>query len=485
MKLKQIGVILLGSPLACQLLLGTLLIVDLNQLDAAANREANAKSVIGSCVAVRGAIAKYTLFLGAQRFESSEDSTARLQQLSTLVDTQLGTLKSQVKGDPQSEEDVRFYGTALNKLLELFADASTQYAGGQIGSHVARFVNEAEYLEELTASYKETQRCESDLIDHYSPVEDEFRPKAIREREAALKLVIAGVILNAIVVIVLAASFGRVTLTRLDQLMKNISKFSKGDLGLDPISGGNDEISELDREFRNMAEARQNAEQFRRSLYAMVSHDLRSPLTSASLTLSTVLEKERQSLNPPTLKKLERLNHETSRLVKLANSFLDLEQAESGTLELHKTEANVVDLFDGAVNAVKGMSDAKRIEIETNAAAATVVCDADRIVQVLVNLISNSIRYAPRESTIKVTFTRANSSARFEIEDKGSGVPESERAKLFTRFAQIAEKEKQEGSSSGLGLYICKLLIDAHGGQIGMEPPAGGGSRFWFELPQA
>jgi len=484
MKLKQIGVILLGLPLVCQLALGTVLIVDLNQLDAAAKREANAKTVIACCGAVRAALAKYTLLLGAQRFDSSEDSAARLEQLSSLVETQLNTLKAQVKGEPQAEEDVRIYHAALDRLLEFFADASTQYTGGQIGTHVARFINEGEYLEELTASYKDTLRREGDLIDRYSPVENEFRPKAIKDREAALNLVIAGVVLNAIIVVVLAVFFGRVTLSRLNQLMKNIGKFSKGDVALDPVDGGNDEISELDREFRLMAEARQQAEQFRRSLYAMVSHDLRSPLTSASLTLSTVLEKERQSLSPPTLKKLERLNHETSRLVKLANSFLDLEQAESGTLELHKSERNPTDLIDAAVNAVKGMSDAKRIEIVAHATATTIFCDPDRIVQVLVNLLSNSIRYAPRDSTIKLTFTSGNNNARFEIEDKGPGVPESERAILFTRFAQIAQPEKQEGGGTGLGLYICKLLIDAHGGQIGMQPGADGGSCFWFELPQ-
>src|ERR1700722_8527046 len=103
MKLKQIGVILLGLPLVCQLALGTVLIVDLTQLDAAAKREANAKSVIACCEAVRAALAKYTLLLGAQRFESSEDTTARLEQLSALVETQLNTLKLQVKGDAQSE----------------------------------------------------------------------------------------------------------------------------------------------------------------------------------------------------------------------------------------------------------------------------------------------------------------------------------------------------------------------------------------------
>jgi len=485
MKLKQIGIILLGLPLVCQLALGGVLIFDLNQLDAAAKREANAKGVIACCESVRGAIAKFTMLLGAQRFESTEDTAVRLKQLSSLIEERINTLQTQVKGDGKSEEDVRIYHDSLNKLIGFFADASVQFSGGKFGTHVSRFINEGEYLEELTLAYGETLAHERDLINRYSPVVDEFQPKAIQDREAALRLVILGVLLNAILVIVLAIIFGRVTLSRLNKLMKNIGKFSKGDITLDPISGSNDEISELDREFRLMAEARREAEQLRRSLYAMVSHDLRSPLTSISLTLSMVLEMERQSLNAPTIKKMERLNHEMSRLVKLADSFLDLEQAESGTLELRKNETNANDLLSNAVNAVKGLSDAKHIEIVCTADAAQIVmCDPGRIVQILVNLLSNSLRYAPRDTVINVSACARDRVARFEIFDKGPGIAEAERAKLFTRFAHIAEPGKPEGTGSGLGLYICKLLIEAHGGQIGVDCPAEGGSCFWFEVPQ-
>ncbi|HEY9719368.1 MAG TPA: HAMP domain-containing sensor histidine kinase [Trichormus sp.] len=483
MRLKQIGFVLLGLPLACQLALGTVLIVDLTQLDAAAKREANAKSVITGCETIRGALAKYTMLLGAARFESSEDSAARLHNLQQLIEQQLGELKIQVAGDVKSEEDVRIYHDALKRLVEYFADVNVQFAGGQVGKHLARFIDEGEYLEELTAAYNATLRCESDLLGRYAPVENEFQPAAIRDRENALRLVIAGVILNAVLVIALAIFFGKVILARLNQLMTNISKFSKGETSLEPLVGGNDEFSELDLEFRLMAQAREQAEQFRRSLYAMVSHDLRSPLTSASLTLSTVLEKERDTLTAPTLKKLERLNHETSRLVKLANSFLDLEQAESGTLELHQRETNPSDLIESAINAVKGLADAKRVQIIIRSDEEKLICDGDRIVQVLVNLLSNSIKYAPRDSAIELTYTATETAARFEIKDKGPGISEADRAKLFTRFAQLADPERRENTGSGLGLYICKLLVEAHTGEIGMVSQPDGGSCFWFQLP--
>jgi signal transduction histidine kinase len=196
-----------------------------------------------------------------------------------------------------------------------------------------------------------------------------------------------------------------------------------------------------------------------------------------------VLEKERDTLPAPTLKKLERLNHETSRLVKLANSFLDLEQAESGTLELHQRETNPSDLIESAVNAVKGLADAKRVQMIIKSDAKKLICDGDRIVQVLVNLLSNSIKYAPRDSAIELTYTATETAARFEIKDKGPGISETDRAKLFTRFAQLPDPERRENTGSGLGLYICKLLVEAHKGEIGTVSQPDGGSCFWFQLP--
>jgi len=139
-----------------------------------------------------------------------------------------------------------------------------------------------------------------------------------------------------------------------------------------------------------------------------------------------------------------------------------------------------------ALHAVRGMSDIKGIGFDAQFEPKVKVwCDAGRIIQVLINLLSNAIKVSPNESTIvlKAMFA-GNGAFRCEILDAGPGIAEDQKDKLFQKFSQLSDPGAAPGSGKGLGLYICRQLVGAHGGEIGISASGASGSCFWFEIPQ-
>ncbi len=117
----------------------------------------------------------------------------------------------------------------------------------------------------------------------------------------------------------------------------------------------------------------------------------------------------------------------------------------------------------------------------------TVVADVDRIGQVIMNYVTNALKYSPNDQLVGVRMTVVGGSARVAVEDRGSGVPMSEQARIWQPFYRAPGVKVQSGSSVGLGLglHICKAIIERHGGQVGLDSAAGRGSTFWFTLPIA
>jgi signal transduction histidine kinase len=123
-----------------------------------------------------------------------------------------------------------------------------------------------------------------------------------------------------------------------------------------------------------------------------------------------------------------------------------------------------------------------RLDLDDAAPDATVCADADRISQVVQNLLSNALKYSPPGERIRVLATRTAAGVRVSVEDRGPGVPEEFRRRLFQKFSQADASDARQKGGTGLGLAICKAIIDKLGGTIGHEPVLGGGARFYFEL---
>jgi len=478
-QLRYQAAILLGVPLLCQLGFAYLLVSNLQQLDEAATRESRAKQVIASCQEVRSCFAKYNMLIAVQRIDGAKLAQAQVPRLKAIAENSLERLREATRDDKESAAKVEDYCRTSTHLQNVFLDIMGAYGKRTDKPAFAEFISEPEALDDLATSLARAISDEDYLLDKYGKVEAQFQPKAFEERLRLRDSITTFAIVDTVIVLLLAVYFGRNTLNRLRKLMINISAFSSGKPEM-VVVGGNDELGELDAEFRKMAEARVEAEQRQRSMYAMISHDLRSPLTSVGLSISYVEETGKDVLPEKALNKLHKVNSEIDRLMRLASSFLDLEQLDSGTLKLNRQPIEVNSLVQKSVDAVSGLAEAKGIQLIVSIAdASNVVADQDRITQVLINLLSNAIKFSPENS--KVTLAGCSHSERYEltVTDEAGGLKPEDHEKLFKRFSQL---ENTVSGGSGLGLYICKLLVEAHGGSIGARSTIGG-TGFWFTLP--
>lgn len=247
--------------------------------------------------------------------------------------------------------------------------------------------------------------------------------------------------------------------------------------------------SPADRTFfcvaRDITERKQ-IEDMKRDFVAMVSHDLRTPLTSIQMVLSLFAAGAYGQVTESGQENLAAAEGNVARLISLVNGLLDLEKMEGGKLELLRESTPVTELISASVAALRGFAEQQGVKIESGAVPdRDVFADRDRIVQVLVNLLANAVKFSPKPGLVRLLVLPEETSMRFLVVDQGRGIPASMREAIFERFRQVDAADQKVNSvpGSGLGLTICKAIVERHGGKIGVESLEGKGSTFWFTLP--
>jgi signal transduction histidine kinase len=228
-------------------------------------------------------------------------------------------------------------------------------------------------------------------------------------------------------------------------------------------------------------EARQ-ATQSRESILAIVSHDLKNPVTSIRLNAQTA--RKHYASNPELLLRLMgSIEASCDQMTELIRSLLDFEKIRAGTLTVERSEMPARDLLERARELMQAicLSRSQRLVTEEVAPDLVVSCDREQILQVLSNLIGNASKFSPPGSTITLSVNAANrpSEPVISVSDQGSGMSPEEQGHVFDRYWQASEARKQ---GTGLGLAIVKGIVEAHGGKIWLESEKGRGSRFFFTL---
>ncbi len=227
--------------------------------------------------------------------------------------------------------------------------------------------------------------------------------------------------------------------------------------------------------------AREEVERMKQEFLSMVSHDLQTPLTSIGVCLDMLRSYLPENNAEPGFKYLHIAQGESARLIRLTRDILDLAKAESGQVVLHREVASTEAIVEQSIGAVIYLAERKGIEISDISIGVDIDCDPDKVSQILVNFLSNAIKYSPANTKIRIVTELIGDSLIFSVIDQGRGIPEESIGHVFDRFKQVYDKDSSVGT--GLGLAICKILAEAHGGTVGVESVEAQGSKFWLSLP--
>lgn len=228
----------------------------------------------------------------------------------------------------------------------------------------------------------------------------------------------------------------------------------------------------------------EEAVRFREDVVAIVSHDLRGPLTAISLTLRQL---RRLPLTPENEARrdgyCDTLGRSVDRMSRLISDLLDVATIEAGTLKVEPQLTPASSLLSDAIEGVRPLADQKSIRIVTPPIDDDVMllCDRERTLQVLANLLGNAVKFTPDRGEVTLDLKLHGDEATVEVRDSGPGIPREQLPFVFERFYQGSGGQKRRGA--GLGLAIAKGIVEAHGRQIGVDSDEGKGSTFRFTLP--
>jgi two-component system sensor histidine kinase/response regulator len=243
----------------------------------------------------------------------------------------------------------------------------------------------------------------------------------------------------------------------------------------------------LNEQQRQLVAQLSTANHAKNRLLGMVAHDLRNPLASIRGLTDFLCDGTVGALTPDQLDLVQTIRDTSQSMLTMVNELLDLSVIESGELKIQPEQRPIAELLTKSVylNNINAAKKGSHIEVE-EADDAVLNIDTDKIKQVVDNLLSNAIKFSPPNSTIRVSTQRDQSGYSVLVRDQGPGIPEGERHKLFKDFSQTSVKPTAGEKSTGLGLAICKRIMESHGGSIGAESvPAGGGSIFRITFPLA
>jgi signal transduction histidine kinase len=224
-------------------------------------------------------------------------------------------------------------------------------------------------------------------------------------------------------------------------------------------------------------------EELKNDLVATVAHEFRTPLTSLRMAVHLCTEQVAGPLTDKQAELLHGAREDCDRLQGMVDDLLDMSRIESGRVEIYPLPTETADLMMTAVDEFKAEAEAKGVTLAAQAPTTelNVMADRQRIGHVFSNLLGNAVRYTPKDGNVTLGAELTDGSVRFTVTDTGSGIPAEYQERIFEKFFQVPGSKTK---GTGLGLYIAKEIVRAHGGDIGVKSKWGEGSTFWFTLPR-
>lgn len=475
LKLSQKGLILVAVPLVFEFIFVIALAAMLEQAESERRQEAHSKAIVSLSNDLSNGLFDAASSIFAWHYTNSQMFQNRGTEATARIRNGIAELKELTSSDPKQRKRARHIAVVadrVTKFLDTFSERIRTGQGSEIDYPTLRKQVSAAYqpfIEELHVLAKEEKQRAIDA------------PRAERERKKKLNaFLLVGLAVNVLIAVLLSWFFKGIT-RRLRVLSSNAKLLANKEALNQPLQG-TDEIAQLDGVFHEMAEALISAEQRKQEFVSTICHDLRSPLANVQISLALAAKGKFGDLNEKGVERFSKAEKSIDRLIVLLNKLLDAERMEAGLVELEVTKIDLKDVVVQSMDAVRSLADERSVRLQSREEEITLVGDSDRLIRVVINLLSNAIKFSPKGARVSVTMrTVDNTTAEVRISDQGPGIPPEDVEKIFERFHRISNSKGPSGI--GLGLTICKKIVEAHKGTIGVESTMGEGSSFWFRLP--
>jgi len=241
--------------------------------------------------------------------------------------------------------------------------------------------------------------------------------------------------------------------------------------------------------FRNIlgkSNEKANIENIQSDFVSLASHQLRTPLSAIKWNTEILLKKEIGNLNEKQLKYLQEIYRSNERAINLVNDLLDVSRIQEGHIHLELRPVKIEQVIEEIISNFHELIKASNVSINfeiINGPLPAIQADEDKVKRIVINMLSNSIKYTQEKGQIKITIEQLDKELKISVEDSGVGIPVADRKNIFRKFFRSANVIKLAPDGTGLGLFIAKSLIEAMGGKIDFESKEGRGTTFYFTLP--
>lgn len=303
-----------------------------------------------------------------------------------------------------------------------------------------------------------------------------------------LVIVLCGLIANIALALGLSLFLSKDIVARLQVILQN-TRALRSNSALAKELKGRDEIVLLDKSFHEMALQIQEHERLRSNYIAVFREDLSAPLHNVLANLAAMRASESDFKEPKSEKMLVMAQKNIKRLVGIVDDLTSSDSITPPEIKLAPELVQVSDLVERSIDAVKAFADEKGIALQSEFVEEQFVADGDKLIQVMVNFLSNAVKFSPKGESVMLKAAPAGGNdsepmMRFSVIDRGRGIPEDARSTIFEKFQQVEAADGKRGTGTGLGLNICKQIVERHGGRIGVDSELGKGSTFWILLPR-
>ncbi|MBY0549505.1 MAG: HAMP domain-containing histidine kinase [Candidatus Obscuribacterales bacterium] len=481
MRVAQKGLLVVGIPLLFQLIFVTLLLLLFTQLKNDLLEETKARDGIATayslmmCMTDANLAAIGCAATGDHRFEAAFDrEISKIYKLTEKI-------RDLSQGHPEQIKQVNDYATASKRLDSLYKTYLRNPA--LITTSLSGAAQEDRREGSLASTSTRLGRALKLYIADVETLADQ-KLQSIRSARNVIQIVLTGgLFLDVMLAAGMALFLSQGFIKRLDLVFDNVDKLRRRK-HLPPQLTGDDEIEEVDAALHRTANALMEAEKGKMEAIQVIHGQLQRPLAETHSILNSIAD-DIPNISEKAQKRIDMATTNLDRLLLLLTDLVNSGSSPS-TFSLRKTKITLADLIRQGTLLCEPMAKQNGITISIEPCPdLTFDGDFDLLCQILINLITNAIKYSPRESVVTIAGIPVDQQIEIRVSDKGRGIPKELQEDIFKLFQQVETTDGTKKGGTGLGLAICKSIATEHGGTMGVESVLNEGSSFWLRIPVA